>query len=165
MMTKSPIQPQIIWINNNFGWAYPYQTVISFMLLYIFPPNCSPNCEIFKEFIEEIGLGRDDGRMDKCMLATSTSPISFSLILDISVSLPAGIQSAGNLVSETLGSNPAFTRGRQRVSFRFNIACLCQSIEINNNTHKYIASWDTCVLVVFAPNPALCHWHAALLPC
>ena len=29
----------------------------------------------------------------------------------------------------------------------------------------WIASWDIRVLVVFAPNLALCHWHAALLPC
>ena len=43
-----------------------------------------------------------------------------SLILDCSVGLSAGIQSAGDLVSETLmGSNPAFSRGRQLVSFRF----------------------------------------------
>ena len=39
----------------------------------------------------------------------------FSLILDISVGLSAGIQSAGNLVSETLGTNPAFSGGRQLV--------------------------------------------------
>ena len=44
----------------------------------------------------------------------------FSLILDSSVGLSAGIQSAGDLVSETLmGSNPAFSRGRQLVSLRF----------------------------------------------
>ena len=44
----------------------------------------------------------------------------FSLILDSSVGLSVGIQSAGNLVSETLmGSNPALSRGRQLVSFRF----------------------------------------------
>ena len=44
----------------------------------------------------------------------------FSLILDSSVGLSAGIQSAGDLVSETLmGSNPAFSKGRQLVSFRF----------------------------------------------
>ena len=44
----------------------------------------------------------------------------FSLILDSSVGLSVGIQSAGDLVSETLmGSNPAFSRGRQLVSFRF----------------------------------------------
>ena len=28
-----------------------------------------------------------------------------------------------------------------------------------------IASWDIRVLVVFAPNLALCHWHAVLLTC
>ena len=44
----------------------------------------------------------------------------FSLILDSSVGLSAGIQSAGDLVSETLmGSNPALSRGRQLVSFWF----------------------------------------------
>ena len=44
----------------------------------------------------------------------------FSLIIDSSVGLSAGIQSAGDLVSETLmGSNPALSRGRQLVSFRF----------------------------------------------
>ena len=58
------------------------------------------------------------------------------LILDSSGGLSAGIQSAGDLVSETLCSNPAFSRGRQLVSFRFEyIACLCQSTEINNNRH------------------------------
>ena len=34
----------------------------------------------------------------------------FSLILDSSVGLSTGIQSAGDLVSETLGSNPAFSK-------------------------------------------------------
>ena len=43
----------------------------------------------------------------------------FSLILDSSVGLSAGFQSAGDLVFETLGSNPAFSRGTQLVSFRF----------------------------------------------
>ena len=44
----------------------------------------------------------------------------FCLILDSSVGLSVGIQSAGDLVSETLmGSNPALSRGRQLVSFRF----------------------------------------------
>ena len=45
----------------------------------------------------------------------------FSLILDSSVGLSEGIQSAGDLVSENLmGSNPAFSRGRQLVSIRFD---------------------------------------------
>ena len=43
----------------------------------------------------------------------------FSLILDSSVGLSASIQSAGDLVSGTPGSNPAFSRGTQLVSFRF----------------------------------------------
>ena len=43
----------------------------------------------------------------------------FSLILDSSVGLSASIQSAGDLVSRTSGSNPAFIRGTQLVSFRF----------------------------------------------
>ena len=42
-----------------------------------------------------------------------------SMILDNSVGLSASIQSAGNLVSETPGSNPSFSRGTQLVSFRF----------------------------------------------
>ena len=43
----------------------------------------------------------------------------FSLILVSSVGLSASIQSAGDLVSGTPGSNPAFCRGTQLVSFRF----------------------------------------------
>ena len=43
----------------------------------------------------------------------------FSLILDSSVGLSASIQSAGDLVSGAPGSNPAFSRGSQLVSFRF----------------------------------------------
>ena len=53
------------------------------------------------------------------MIATGYWVQVFSLILDISVSLSAGIQSAGDLVPEILGLNPAFSRGRQLVSFRF----------------------------------------------
>ena len=34
-----------------------------------------------------------------------------------------------------------------------------------NSLYDQIASWNICVLVVFAPNLALCHWHAALLLC
>ena len=43
----------------------------------------------------------------------------FSLILDSSVGLKTSIQSAGYLVSGAPGSNPAFSRGTQLVSFRF----------------------------------------------
>ena len=53
------------------------------------------------------------------------SSSSFCLILDSSVGLSVGIQSAGDLVSETLmGSNPAFCSGRQLVSFRFEYRLL-----------------------------------------
>ena len=41
------------------------------------------------------------------------------LILDSSVGLSASIQSADDLVFGTPGSNPAFSRGTQLVSFRF----------------------------------------------
>ena len=61
----------------------------------------------------------------------------YSLILHSSVGLSAGIQSAVDLVSETLGSNPAFSRERQLVSFWFEYRLLCPSIEINNNKHVY----------------------------
>ena len=47
--------------------------------------------------------------------------LSLSLYIYIereSICLSVAIQCAGDLVSETLGSNPAFSRGR-RVSFRF----------------------------------------------
>ena len=43
----------------------------------------------------------------------------FYLILGSSVSFSAGIQSDGDSVPETLGSNPALSRERQPVSFRF----------------------------------------------
>ena len=42
----------------------------------------------------------------------------FSLILDGSVGSSVGTQFAGDSVPETLGSNHAFSRGRQIVSFR-----------------------------------------------
>ena len=83
----------------------------------------------------------------------------FSLILDSSVGLSAGIQSAGEQASENLGSNPAFSRGRHHFLFDSNIACLCQSIEINNNKHVYRQSqvrkpigskveWAECLLII-----------------
>ena len=54
------------------------------------------------------------------IIGTDCGVQGFSLILDSWVGLSAGIQSAGDLVSETLmGSNPASSRGRQLVSFRF----------------------------------------------
>ena len=57
----------------------------------------------------------------ECSLITGTGCRIqvFSLILDSSVGLSASIQSVGELVSEAPGSNPAFSRGTQLVSFRF----------------------------------------------
>ena len=58
---------------------------------------------------------------DECWLIIGTSCLVqvFGVILDSLVGLSVGIQSAGDLVSETLGSNPAFNRGKQRVFFWF----------------------------------------------
>ena len=45
----------------------------------------------------------------------------FSLTLASSVGLSVGIQSAGDLVSDTIGSNPASRRGRQLVGYRLPV--------------------------------------------
>ena len=48
----------------------------------------------------------------------------------------------------------------------WNNGVRCMSFYILMNLwYGRIASWDIRVLVVFAPNLALCHWHAVLLPC
>ena len=83
----------------------------------------------------------------------------FSLILDSSVGLSASIQSAGDLVSGAPGSNPAFSKEHNLSPFDLNIACLCQSIEINNNKYVYRQSqvrkstdsgvkWAECSLII-----------------
>ena len=65
---------------------------------------------------------------------------SFCLILDSSVGSSAGIQSAGNWVSETLWVRILHSAEEENLSpFDSNIACLCQSIEINNN--KYVCMY------------------------
>ena len=80
------------------------------------------------------------------------SSSSFCLNHDISVGLSASIQSAGDLVSGTPGSNHAFSRGTLLVSFR-------QSIEINNNKNVYRqkrvrkstdsgVKWNECSLII-----------------
>ena len=56
------------------------------------------------------------------IIGTGCRVQDFSLIPDSSVVFLAGIQSAGDLVSE-------------------NIASLCQSIEINYNKHVYRQRW------------------------
>ena len=58
----------------------------------------------------------------------------FSLILDSSVGLSAGIQSAGDSVPETLWVRILHSAKEDNLSpFDSKITCLCQSIEINNN--------------------------------
>ena len=60
-----------------------------------------------------------------------------SLILDSSVGLSAGIQSAGDSVPETLWVRILHSAEEDNLShFDSNIACLCQSIEIKNNKQK-----------------------------
>ena len=47
----------------------------------------------------------------------------------------------------------------------WNDGVRCMSFYILMNLwYDRIASWDIRVVVVFAPNLALCHWHAALFP-
>ena len=54
----------------------------------------------------------------------------------VCVCMAAGIQFAGDLVSETLGRNLHSAEEDNSSLFDSNIACLCQSIKINNN-HVY----------------------------
>ena len=60
---------------------------------------------------------RQWGRVDRMLADHWGGLLSPSLIFDCSVGLSAGIQSAEYLVSETLGSTSAFSRGRQLISF------------------------------------------------
>ena len=75
-------------------------------------------CEIYPKLISLTGSGVEWAACSLIM-GTGCRVRVYSLILDSSVGLSVGIQSAGDLVSETPGSNPAFSRGRQLVSFRF----------------------------------------------
>ena len=62
----------------------------------------------------------------------------FSLILNSSVGLSAGIQSAGDLVQETLWVQILHSAEEDNLSpFDLKIACLCQCIEINNK-HAHV---------------------------
>ena len=65
------------------------------------------------------------------------SSSSFSLILDNLVSLSASIQSARELVSGARVQILHSAEEHNLSPFDLNIACLCQSIEINNNKHVY----------------------------
>ena len=60
----------------------------------------------------------------------------FSLILDSSVGLSVAIESAGDSVPETLWVRLMHSAEEDNLSpFHPKIACLCQSIEINNTKH------------------------------
>ena len=61
---------------------------------------------------------------------------NFSSILDSLVGMSMGLRSAGDSVLETLGSYPAFSRGRQLVSFRFYITSL-----LPGHQHWYQQIW------------------------
>ena len=84
----------------------------------------------------------------------------FSLILDSSVGLSASIQSAGDWASDTLWVRILHSAEEDNLSpFDSNIACLCQSIDINNNKYVYRQSqvrmpngsgirWSECLLII-----------------
>ena len=77
-------------------------------------------------------------RWAECLLIMGTGcrVQVFSLILDSSVGLSAGIQSAEDWVSETPWVRILLSAEEDNLSpFDSKIACLCQSIEINN---KYV---------------------------
>ena len=60
------------------------------------------------------------------------------LILNSSIGLSAGIQSAGDSVPETLWVKILHSAEEDNLSpFDLKIACLCQSIKLNNNKHVY----------------------------
>ena len=73
----------------------------------------------------------------------------FNLILDNSVGLSAGIQSAGNLVSETLVWILHSAELDDMSPFDSKIACLCQSVKINNNKHDILLLWTQHVQMQF----------------
>ena len=82
------------------------------------------------------------------------SSSSFCLIFDSSVGLSEGIQFAEDWVSKTL-----WVRILHSAEEDSKIACLCQSIEINNNKYVYRQSqvrmpngsgvrWAECLLII-----------------
>ena len=101
-------------------------------------------------------------RWAECLLIIGTGcrVQVFSLILDSSVGLSAGIQSAEDWVSETPWVRILLSAEEDSLSpFDSKIACLCQSIEINNNKYVYRQSqvrmpngsgvrWTECLLII-----------------
>ena len=66
----------------------------------------------------------------------------YSLVLESSVGLSAGIQSAGDLVHSAEEDNLS--------PFHSNIACTCQSIQINNSIHVYASIGPSVIINWFA---------------
>ena len=64
----------------------------------------------------------------------------FSLILDSSVGLSADIQSAGDLVSETLGANPAFSRGKHHTNNSMPVADRGSQLDSNKGINGRVIS-------------------------
>ena len=62
---------------------------------------------------------------------------SYSLNLGSPVSFSAGIQSAGDLVPETVVRNLHSAEEDNLCPFDSKIACLCRSIENSNNKYEY----------------------------
>ena len=88
------------------------------------------------------------------------SSSSFSnLILDSSVGLSAGIQSAGDWVSETLWVRILLSAEEDKLSpFDSKIACLCQSIEINNKYVYVYIYMHICIITSSASLPFYFHF-------
>ena len=72
----------------------------------------------------------------------------FSLILVSSVGLSASIQSAGDLVSGTPGSNPTFCRGTQLVSFRLTTANMYIARARCESQLTVGVKWAECSLIL-----------------
>ena len=93
------------------------------------------------------------------IIGTSCWVQVFSLILDSSVGLSGGIKSAGDLVPKTLVRILHSAEEDNLSPYDLNTACLCQSIEINNNKLVYCQSqvwkpngngveWTECSLII-----------------
>ena len=77
--------------------------------------------------------------------------LSISLILDSSVGLWVGIQSAGELVSETSQLRILHSAEEDNLSpFESKIACLCQGIE-NNNKQVYLYPYFIQSILIKGP--------------
>ena len=76
----------------------------------------------------------------------------FNLILDSSVSLSVDIQSAGDSVPVTLARILHSAQEDDLSPFDSKIACLCQSIEINNNhvcAYVWIYEWMHIYIYIY----------------